>query len=112
MHTDPVAAAKGRFGTVIASGWHVAGMVMRDYVEHNPFGATPLLGLGIDKLQSLHPVRPGDVLSIRREVVDVRRSKSKPDRGTVQLKITVTNQAGEEVMSFINLMQMPARTTG
>jgi acyl dehydratase len=112
MHTDPVFAANGRFGGVIASGWHVAGMVMRDFVENNPFGATPLLGLGIDKLQWLHPVRPGDDLSIRREVLEVKRSKSKPDRGTVQMKMTVTNQAGDVVMSFENLMQMPARTTG
>src|SRR5690606_17537741 len=62
MHIDPVAAAEGRFGGLIASGWHVASRVMRDYVDAAYFGATPMLGLSIDDLRWLRPVRPGDTL--------------------------------------------------
>jgi acyl dehydratase len=109
MHVDPVSAAKGRFGGLIASGWHVAALVMRDFVETRPFGDTPLLGIRIDELQWLRPVRPGDTLSIRREIIAIERSKSKPDRGTVRMRMTATNQDGEVAMSFANLMQMPAR---
>ena len=109
MHTDPAAAAAGRFGGLIASGWHVASLVMRDFVLARPFGDTPLLGLRIDALQWLKPVRPGDVLTIEREILAVERSKSKPDRGTISMRMTVTNQAGEIAMSFDNLIQMPAR---
>lgn len=48
MHVDAEAAAKGRFGGLIASGWHVASVVMREFVDSAPFGDTPLLGLKVD----------------------------------------------------------------
>lgn len=108
MHVDRAAAAQGRFGGIIASGWHVASLVMRDFVDAQPFGATPLLGLRVDALQWLNPVRPGDSLSIHREIIAINRSRSKPDRGTVEMKMTVTNQHGDVAMSFLNLIQMPA----
>ena len=112
MHIDPVAAAAGRFGGLIASGWHVASLVMREFVENNPFGDAPLLGLRIDALQWLKPVRPGDVLTIDREILSVDRSRSRPDRGVIKMRMTVTNQDGEVAMSFENLIQMPARGSG
>ena len=109
MHIDTAAAANGRFGGIIASGWHVASVVMRDFVEAAPFGSTPLLGLKIDDLAWRVPVRPGDVLRITREVVDISRSRSKPDRGVLTMRMTVTNQEGAVVMAFTNLIQMPTR---
>jgi len=109
MHVDPHAAASGRFGGLIASGWHVASLVMRDFVDRAPFGDTPMLGLKIDDLQWRHPVRPGDRLAIVREILEVTPSRSKPDRGTVLMRMSVTNQDGVEVMSFRNLIQLPAR---
>ncbi|MDR7058813.1 MaoC family dehydratase [Sphingopyxis sp. BE249] len=109
MHIDNAAAASGRFGGIIASGWHVASVVMRDFVEAAPFGSTPLLGLKIDDLTWRVPVRPGDVLRITREVVDIAHSKSKPDRGVLTMRMTVTNQEGAVVMAFTNLIQMPTR---
>jgi acyl dehydratase len=54
-------------------------------------------------------VRPGDVLRITREVVDISRSRSKPDRGVLTMRMTVTNQEGAVVMAFTNLIQMPTR---
>ncbi|MBB4100716.1 MaoC family dehydratase [Sphingomonas kyeonggiensis] len=110
MHIDVDAAGKGRFGGLIASGWHVAALVMRDFVDKAPFGDTPMLGLKVDDLQWRHPVRPGDVLSVTREIVDVTRSRSKPDRGVVSMRMTVANQDAVVVMSFLNLIQVPART--
>jgi len=107
MHIDPAAAAEGRFGGLIASGWHVASRVMREYVDAAYFGATPMLGLGIDDLRWLRPVRPGDTLTARREILEIRLSKSQPDRGVVRTKTWVTNQDGELAMSFENQMQLP-----
>lgn len=109
MHTDPVAAAAGRFGGIIASGWHVAALAMRDFIDKAPFGDTPLLGLRVDDLQWLTPVRPGDVLNIEREVVAIAPSRSKPDRGVITMRMTVTNQDGAVAMSFLNLIQIPTR---
>lgn len=108
MHVDAAAAAQGRFGGLIASGWHVAALVMRDFVDKAPFGDTPMLGLKVDDLQWSQAVRPGDLLSITREIIEVTRSRSKPDRGVVSMRMTVTNQQGAVVMSFLNLIQVPA----
>lgn len=107
MHTDKEAAAAGRFGGLIASGWHVASRAMRDFVDTAPFGDTPMLGLKVDDLQWRTAVRPGDVLSITREVVDIAVSRSKPDRGVLTMRMTVTNQDGAVAMTFLNLIQMP-----
>lgn len=109
MHVDAEAAAEGRFGGLIASGWHVAAAVMREFVDSAPFGDTPMLGLKVDDLQWRCPVRPGDRLYIRREVVDLRPSQSKPDRGVLTMRMTATNQDGRVAMSFTNLIQMPVR---
>lgn len=112
MHTDAEAAAQGRFGGLIASGWHVAALAMRAFVGTKPFGETPILGIGIDQLRWLKPVRPGDVLTARREVIDLVRSESKPDRGTIRTRATVFDQNGETVMTLEVLTQMPLRPAG
>lgn len=109
MHLDPEAAAHGRFGGIIASGWHVASLVMREFVDSSPFGDTPLLGLRVDALEWRRAVRPGDRLFVTREILAVTPSRSKPDRGAVSMRITATNQDGEIAMSFDNLIQVFAR---
>ncbi|MDD3446879.1 MAG: MaoC family dehydratase [Zavarzinia sp.] len=109
MHCDPVAAGQGRFGGIIASGWHLLARVMREYVDLSPFGDTPMLGMRVDDLCWHKPVRPGDTIHVRREIIEVKRSRSKPDRGTILTLTTVSNQDGVVVMSFKNLVQMPAR---
>jgi acyl dehydratase len=109
MHVDALAAAAGRFGGIIASGWHVASLVMRDFIDKAPFGETPLLGLKVDDLRWLSPVRPGDILSIDREIIAIVPSRSKPDRGVITMRMTVTNQDGVVAMSFLNAIQIPTR---
>lgn len=109
FHTDPAAAAASPFGGLIASGWHIAGVAMRQFVDLRPFGRTPVVGMGIDELRWLQPVRPGDKLEFRWEVVEVKRSASKPDRGSIRTQTTVTNQAGVKVMTYTSLAQIPAR---
>jgi acyl dehydratase len=112
IHTDPEAAAKGRFGTVIASGWQIAALSLRLFVEAGGYGDTPMVGLGIDELRWKQVVRPGDVLQVHRTVTEVRRSRSRPDRGIVKSLVEVKNQNDEVVLSMFSLGQVPARTAG
>ena len=109
FHIDPDSAKAGPFGSLIASGWHVAAVVMRQFVDSKPYGSTPLLGMGVDELRWLHPVRPGDRLTVKREIISVKRSESKPDRGVIRNATTVTNQDGVVVLRFLTMAQMPAR---
>jgi len=100
FHLDPEAAKQSLYGGLIASGWHTASLMMRILVEHYLSPVTSLGSPGVDELRWLHPVRPGDVLSLRVTVVNTRRSRSKPDRGLVQSFVEVINQDDKVVMSL------------
>ncbi len=100
MHFDPEAARRGRFGGLIASGWHTGTMMMRLLADNFlPKGAS-LASPGIDELRWLFPVRPGDSLRIRVSVLEATPSRSKSDRGLVRTLIEVLNQDGKIVMSL------------
>jgi acyl dehydratase len=106
MHTDPVAAAKGPAGGLIASGWHTIAMTMRMYADH----ILPDDGLpapGVDEVRWLKPVRPGDTIRMRVTIEAARPSQSKPDRGVIRPFSEVLNQHGEVVLSMrpINLIR-------
>lgn len=98
FHTDEDAAAASIFGGLIASGWHVTLIMMR--MMHRIDLTSPETALGSpghDGLKWLKPVRPGDRLSGKVEVVDVRISKSRPDIGFITTIATLRNQNDEEV---------------
>jgi acyl dehydratase len=109
MHIDPQAAARGRFGGLIASGWHTAALAMRALVRARIFGATPILGLGADQIQWPAPVRPGDVMQVDVEVVGNTPSKSKPDFGVVKIRVVAQNQRNEVVLVMISNCWVPRR---
>jgi acyl dehydratase len=106
FHVDPVAAAAGPYGGLIASGWHTAALVMRLLVENYLAAESSLGSAGLDELRWPHPVRPGDTLRVRATVVESRRSVSKPDRGIVKTVVEATNTDGATVMraTAINFM--------
>jgi acyl dehydratase len=112
MHVDPVAAAQGPFGGLIASGWHTAAMVMRLFVEHYLSKVATLPSPGVDELRWVRPVRPGDTLRVRVTVTETKRSRSKPDRGLVRGLVEVLNQNGELVMSNKPMNLMRCRSAG
>jgi acyl dehydratase len=109
FHTDPEAAAKSRFGGLIASGWQTCGLMMRLYSEHYLTKNASLASPGIDELRWLIPVRPEDTLTMRVTVAEARRSKSKPDRGLVRSAIEVLNQKGEIVMTMLAMNLITCR---
>jgi len=100
FHVDPVAAAHGPFGGLIASGWHTGALMMRLWVDNYLSPVSSLGSPGIDELRWLRPVRPGDTLRVRVTILETRRSRSKPDRGVVRTFSEVLNQSGEVVMSM------------
>ena len=108
FHVDPVAAADGPFGGLIASGWHTAALVMRQIVDNYVAAESSLGALGLDELRWPHPVRPGDTLRVRVTVLEARRSQSKPDRGILKTLIEAENQNGQTVMraTSINFLRV------
>ena len=102
FHVDPSAIETTITGGLIASGWHVAAIFMRTMCDAFLVDSTSMGSPGVDKLQWLTPVRPGDTLSARSTVMEVKPSKSRPDRGMVRFRHEVTNQRGEPVMALDN----------
>ena len=109
FHVDPVAAAAGPYGGLIASGWHTAALVMRLLVENYLAPESSLGSAGLDELRWPHPVRPGDTLRVRATVVESRRSLSKPDRGIVKTMVEAANSGGATVMRATAINFMLAR---
>ena len=109
-HLDEAAAGQSAFKGLAASGWHTAAISMRLTVELRPFGPHPLLGLGVDELRWLAPVRPDDVLHLEGEVTELTPSRTKR-QGTVRIKWTAFNQRGEAVYTFTPIAIVPRRPT-
>lgn len=99
FHTDPEGAKSTMYGSLIASGWHTASLMMRECVRHYLPGAASLGSPGVDELRWNLPVRPGDTLTVRATVLEASRSRSKPDRGIVVSLFEVLNQDGKVAMS-------------
>jgi len=98
FHADPVAAAAGPYGGLIASGWHTAAVVMRPLVENYLSAESSLGSPGLDEIRWPYPVRPGDTLRVRATVTEARRSLSKPDRGILTTLIEAVSQDDHTVM--------------
>ncbi|PKW27144.1 MaoC family dehydratase [Phycicoccus duodecadis] len=100
IHDDPVLAAAGPFGGLIASGVQTLAVTMRMYVDHYVSHVASLASPGIDELRWPRPVRPGDRLRMRVAVQAARVSRTKPDRGLVHTAVTTLNQDDDPVMTF------------
>ena len=110
FHIDEAAAAATHFGGLIASGWHTCGMFMRMLADDfQARGGGSLGSPGVDELRWLKPVRPGDVLSVRTEVIEVRPSKSKPERGIMRSRFEVFTEDGAVVMALSSVSLLSRR---
>jgi len=101
FHLDVNAAAESPYGGLIASGFQSMLLCFRLFIQSGVLAGSSLGSPGIDELRWLAPVRPGDTLHSDVEVLEVRPSASKPDRGIARLKYQAVNQRGETVLSFI-----------
>jgi len=101
FHLDADAAAASIYGGLIASGWHTACVFMRLFADGLLNRSAAMGSPGVDELRWLRPVRPGDTLQARLEVIEVRPSRSRPDRGIVRARAVALNQNREEVLSFV-----------
>jgi len=109
FHLDRDAASKSIFKGLVASGWHTAAITMRLLVTSGVNLAGGAIGLGADELRWPNPVRPGDKLRLEVEIVEVRQSRSKPDRGTVRIRYVTRNQKDEIVMTLMATVLVPKK---
>lgn len=98
FHLDAEAAIDSLFGGLAASGWHTASLTMRLLVEGFPLARGVIGASG--ELAWPRPTRPGDVLTVHGEVLQVTPSRSRPDRGMLLVRSETRNQHGEAVQVF------------
>ncbi|MDB5925001.1 MAG: acyl dehydratase [Betaproteobacteria bacterium] len=109
FHLDEAKARDSMFHGLAASGWHTAALTMRLLVESEVKPAGGLIGAGVEALRWPRPVRPGDVLHLESEVMEVRPSTSRPQQGLIKLQTTTLNQNGEPVQIFVANLLVPRR---
>ena len=98
FHVDAEAAKQSPYGGLIASGWHTAALYMSMFVRGVLLDAASLGSPGVEEIRWLAPVRPGDTLSGRSTITDLRESSTDPRRGTVVTTNEVLNQDGTVVL--------------
>ena len=103
FHLDDDAAAATHFGRLSASGWHTCAMTMRMLVDNMANHKQAGLGSpGVDQLRWIKPVYPGDTLRVETELLEKRRSKSRPDMGIFKSRSRTINQDGDIVMEMVS----------
>jgi len=110
FHLDEEAAKGSIFGGLAASGWHTAAMTMRMLVDSVPL-ADGLIGAEL-QLAWPKPTRPGMILQLFAEVVDIRPSRSKPDMAIVTMRNETRDQDGEVLQLFTVKMPVFKRVRG
>lgn len=109
FHTDAEAAKGTFFGGLAASGWHTAALTMRLLVGGEMAPANGIIGAGFEALNWPRPVRPGDTLRVVSEVLELRRSRSRPMQGVMKLRCRTLNQNDEVVQESIGNLIVVAR---
>jgi len=109
FHLDQGAACKSIFGGLAVSGWHTAAVTMRLLVDSEFKPAGGIVGAGFDEFRWLQPVRPGDELHAESQVLEVRPSKSRPEKGLLKVRTITLNQRGEAVQVMVANLVVPRR---
>ncbi|HEY4123441.1 MAG TPA: MaoC family dehydratase [Rhizomicrobium sp.] len=105
-HLDEEAAKKSILGGLSASGWHVCAIAMRLFAEGVVLKAANRGGAGAREARWIKPVRPGDLLRMEAEVMEVKPSRSKPF-GFVTFDCRIFNEA--EQVAMVSMTPIIAR---
>ncbi|MBI3444333.1 MAG: MaoC family dehydratase [Magnetospirillum sp.] len=109
FHLDEAGAEDSFFAGLAASGWHTAAATMRLMVTSELKLPLGIIGSGLEYLKWHRPVRPGDVLTARIEVVETREMRSKPGLGLARLKVETLDAAGQPVQTLETQVLVPTR---
>ena len=100
FHLDEEAAAASFFKGLAASGWHTAALTMRLIVESGVPVSGGVIGAG-GTINWPKALRPGETIRLESEILEVRPSKSRPDRGMVKVRFTTFDSTGDVVQVLI-----------
>jgi acyl dehydratase len=108
FHLDPEFAKTTLFEGLVASGWHTAAITMRLLVGGGLPIAGGIVGAG-GEIAWPSPVRPGAVLHVESEILELRPSRSRPDRGVATVRSETRDQFGEVVQVLVAKLVVPRK---
>jgi len=108
FHLDEAAAEASIFRGLAASGWHTAAVAMRLLTSGGLPIARGIVGLG-GEIAWPNPTRPGDILRMETEIVEIAPSRSRPDRGIVTMQSKMFNQHDSVVYTLKAKILAPRR---
>lgn len=109
MHLDEAAARESVFGELVGSGWQTLAVTMRLLVDARLLGGTPIVGAEFKDMRFHAPVHPGDTLQASAEVVGIRPSTSRRDRGFMDMVVTTQTTAGVKLVTQSWRLVVPMR---
>ncbi len=95
LHTNAEYANASQFGQRIFHGPGALALAFGLEMRIGWKMGSAIAFLGISSWQMLAPVFIGDTITVREEVIEMRPSSSKPDRGIVKTRVELLNQRGE-----------------
>ena len=101
FHTDRARAAASRWQGLIASGWQTCAIAMKLAVESSLQGSESFGSPGLEYVKWPAPVRPGDSLTLRADVIEARRSESQPVLGILKWRWRLFNQHDATVLDLV-----------
>ncbi len=109
LHIDANYAKDSQFGRNVVVGNLVVDIAFGQSVPD--VSGKALANLGFDSIQFMGPTFHGDTIYSESEVLEVRESRSQPDRGIVTVETRATNQRGEMIMKFKRSVLVPKTPT-
>jgi acyl dehydratase len=93
LHIDFDFASKSEWGKPLVNSLLTLGLMIGISVHETTLGTT-VANLGMTETVFPHPVFHGDTIRVETIVIDVRESRTKPDRGIVEFEHSAFNQHG------------------
>jgi acyl dehydratase len=108
MHLDG-GAQNSVVDGLFASGLHTVCLNMRLLVDNFLRGTRSMGSPGVEEIRYLAPVRAGDSLTMRLEVIDLRASASRADIGFLKFVSEMRNASGKAVMRMTATLMFARR---
>ncbi|WP_341992370.1 MaoC family dehydratase [Azorhizobium sp. AG788] len=112
MHLDHAAGAASMLGGLAASGWHSCAIMMRLICDGFLLRAAGMGSPGVTETRWREPVHPGDVVTLRRTILESRTSKSRPEMGLVTFRFELLKTGGTVAVDQVVVVMFGRRNPG
>lgn len=109
LHSDREYAAQQQHGKIVVVGTYVLSLVVGMSVAD--ISGACIANLEYEKIVHHAPVFVGDTLSAQSQILQVRPSKTKSDRGIITVETEAYNQRNEKVLTLRRRILLPRRKT-